>query len=99
MVFKVSLKFIKLVIVSLSILMLVGCSGIFRNREFDYSREDVILNPPLNIPDSIGSKVKIKPKLVIPFEQSRFSPEGDKQPYDSLLPPNFNNNVGVSENK
>ena len=79
-----------LVLVTLTV-SLVGCSkvsttGVFRDRNFDYTRSQVtILNQPLQTPKGL-SQPKFSPQFtIIPVEKNSYAPE----PMPNMAPPGF----------
>ena len=82
----------------ISIGSLTGCASVsdfFRNRDFDYARNQVSQNPPLEIPKSISETPNINPTLVVPQGQTSFDKASLDNAYQSLLPPNFHSDYNV----
>lgn len=83
----------------LSISTLAGCastSHFFRNRDFDYARQPVEQNKPLEVPKSVSTDPNIHPALVIPEGQTSFTKNQLSQAQNAMLPPNFASNYDVS---
>ncbi|WP_119327833.1 hypothetical protein [Cysteiniphilum halobium] len=83
----------------LSISTLAGCSStshFFRNRDFDYARQPVEQNKPLEVPKSVSTDPNIHPALVIPKGQTSFTKDELSQAQNAMLPPNFVSNYDVS---
>ncbi|GGF94993.1 MULTISPECIES: hypothetical protein [Cysteiniphilum] len=83
----------------LSISTLAGCastSNFFRNRDFDYARQPVEQNKPLEVPKSVSTDPNIHLALVIPEGQTSFTKNQLSQAQNAMLPPNFASNYDVS---
>jgi hypothetical protein len=94
----VVLKSIKIITIGSLILSVVGCSSALRNREYDYSREKVVLRPPLIVPKSVGGGANISEALVIQKGQDLYKPEDIAGVDKSALPPNYSNLVSSQNN-
>ncbi|WP_116964398.1 hypothetical protein [Fastidiosibacter lacustris] len=71
-------------------------SDFFRNRDFDYARQPVEQNKPLEVPKSVSDNPNIHPALVVPEGQTSFTTNEFKQAQSALLPPNFGSGYNVS---
>lgn len=81
-------------VVFLGCLSLTGCTStasFFRNRDFDYSREAVYQNKPLNVPKSVSVNPNINPALVMPETGELHFDEGTQiKAENALQPPGLN---------
>ena len=90
------------VIGMLGVLSITGCTStasFFRNRDFDYAREAVYQNKPLEVPNSVSSNPNITPALVLPSGNSHFPASTQKQAEQALQPPGLHRvyNLGYIE--
>ncbi|WP_119343617.1 hypothetical protein [Facilibium subflavum] len=88
-------------VVAAALISLVGCSStssFFRNRDFDYARDSVTQNKPLEIPKSISSDPTITPKLVMPDEKAgmAFTKPEYQQSQQALLPPGYEDTYNIA---
>jgi uncharacterized lipoprotein len=88
--------FIKLSVLSALIFDLTGC-GFFRDREFDYAREDVKEHTNILIPKSVSEQPNIQPYLPVPADgPSSYSPEKIEVAEESTLPPGYAANYNTA---
>ncbi len=88
--------FIKLSVISALIFNMIGC-GFFRDREFDYAREDVQERTNILIPKSVSEQPDIQPYLPIPANgPSNYSPENVEVAEESTLPPGYAANYNTA---
>ena len=81
---------IKIIAVGGLVLTVAGCSSTFRDREFDYSRENVVLRPALVVPKSVSTDPNISETLVVPSGQKDYQPEKYDLVTASMTPPEYN---------
>ena len=92
------LKSIKVITIGSLILSVVSCSSALRNREYDYSREKVVLSPHLIVPESAGGSTNIAATLMIPNGKDIYKPENMKSVDKAMLPPNYSAMVSMKNN-
>ncbi|WP_395947074.1 hypothetical protein [Caedibacter taeniospiralis] len=96
------MKFNKITLCMLAILSvstLAGCASVshfFRNRDFDYARQPVQQNKPLEVPKSVSQDPNINPTLVVPEGVTSFSTNQQAAAQNALLPPNFDTGYNIS---
>jgi uncharacterized lipoprotein len=86
----VRINSIKVIAVGGLVLTVAGCSSTFRDREFDYSRENVTLRPALVVPKSVSTNPNISETLVVPSGQKDYQPEKYDLVTASMTPPKYN---------
>lgn len=89
-------KTLSATVVVATILGVAGCSSNpFRDRGFDYARERVTLNPPLQVPESVSANPNINPKFKIADQQKVFDPKELQQADFAMQPPGYNRQFNV----
>ena len=93
-------KLFPLITLFLISFLLSACSNVsqfFRNRDFDYSRQKVTQNKPLEIPASVAKNPDIHPLLTLPDNQQRqFAENSEAQAQTALLPPNYDSHYNTA---
>ncbi|WP_018298725.1 hypothetical protein [Fangia hongkongensis] len=84
-----------LALIATTVVTLAGCSSLgnfFRNRDFDYSRENVTQSKPLEVPKSVSENPDIHPVLTLPqAKETSFTTSEPDKAESSLLPPGYQN--------
>ncbi|MFT6835901.1 MAG: putative lipoprotein [Francisellaceae bacterium] len=74
---------------------IIGC-GVFRNRELDYTRNEISQRPSLIVPSSVSKNADIQPYLVVPTDGPNFYAKGPESVAEkSMLPPGYSAKFNV----
>lgn len=94
-----AMKFKKNILVALigtTVLTIAGCStNPFRDRGYDYAREQVVLNPPLQVPESVSTNPNIKPRFKIDEQAQVFAANQLQQTDFAMEPPAYNRQYDI----
>ncbi len=69
--------------------ILAGCGSTFRDREFDYARQNVNLRPALVVPKNVSENPDISSVLPIQGGEENYKPEKPETVKSHMTPPDF----------